>query len=66
MKHHFTPSASKDEPNQLVYSPERDEFVGIEHFSEIFDFLDRNTIEVDDQIMGEVINFAQRYSATGQ
>ncbi|MCF8336330.1 MAG: hypothetical protein K9H65_06995 [Bacteroidales bacterium] len=65
MKHHFTPSVSKDEPNQLIYSPEKDEFLGIEKFSDIFEFLDRNTIQVDDQIMGEVINFAQRYSGPG-
>jgi len=65
MKHHFTPSASKDESNNLVYSPEKDEFLGIENFSDIFEFLERNTIQVDDQITGEVINFAQKYPGTG-
>ena len=66
MKHHFTPSASKDESGQLVYSPEKDEFLGIENFSDIFEFLEHNTIQVDEEIMGEVINFAQSYPDSGQ
>ncbi|MGM0531425.1 MAG: hypothetical protein ACQER7_08740 [Bacteroidota bacterium] len=65
MKHHFTPSASKDESNRLVYSPERDDFLGIENFSDIFEFLEKNTIEVNEEIMGEVISFAQNYSGSG-
>jgi len=65
MKHHFTPSASKDDSNQLVYSPDRDEFLGIENFSDIFEFLEKNTIQVDEEIMGEVISFAQTYSGSG-
>jgi hypothetical protein len=66
MKHHFTPSASKDDTSQLVYSPENDEFLGIEKFSDIFEFLEKNTFQVDEQIMGEIINFAEKYSSTGQ
>ncbi|MFP4620463.1 MAG: hypothetical protein ACLFM7_04090 [Bacteroidales bacterium] len=66
MKHQFTPSASKDESNKLVYSVEKDEFLGIENFSDIFDFLEQNTIPVDEEIMGEVINFAQSYSGFGR
>jgi len=65
MKHHST-SASQEESNQLVYNPEKDEFLGIENFSEIFEILDKNLFEVDDQITGEVIHFAQRYSNSGQ
>jgi len=66
MKHQFTPSASKDEPNQLVYSPENDEFVGIEKFSDIFDVLDQNTYKVDDHIMGKIIHFAENYPPPGR
>ena len=66
MKHHFTPSASKDDSKQLVYSPEKDEFLGIENFSEIFEMLDKNLFHVDDKIAGEVIHFAQKYSNSGQ
>lgn len=65
MKHHFT-SASQEETNQLVYSPEKDEFLGIENFSEIFEMLDKSLFQVDDKIAGEVIHFAQRYSNSGQ
>jgi len=65
MKHHST-SASQEESNQLVYSPEKDEFLGIENFSDIFEMLDKNIFEVDDKIAGEVIYFAQRYSNSGQ
>jgi len=65
MKHHST-SASQEESNQLVYSPEKDEFLGIENFSEIFEVLDKNIFQVDDEIAGEVIHFAQKYSNSGQ
>ncbi len=65
MKHHST-SASQEESNQLVYSPEKDEFLGIEKFSDIFEMLDRNLFQVDDKIAGEVIHFAQRYANSGQ
>jgi len=65
MKHHST-SASQEETNQLVYSPEKDEFLGIENFSEIFEMLDKNLFHVDDKIAGEVIHFAQKYSNSGQ
>lgn len=65
MKHHST-SASQEETNQLVYSPEKDEFLGIENFSEIFEMLDNSLFQVDDKIAGEVIHFAQRYSHSGQ
>ena len=64
MKHHST-SASQEESNHLVYSPEKDEFLGIEDFSEIFEILDRNIYEVDDKVAGEVIHFAQKYSNSG-
>jgi hypothetical protein len=65
MKHHST-STSKEETNQLVYSPEKDEFLGIEKFSDIFEILDKNLFQVDEKIAGEVIYFAQKYSNSGQ
>lgn len=65
MKHHST-SASQEESSQLVYSPERDEFLGIENFSDIFDLLDKNLFRVDDKIAGQVIHFAQKYPTSGQ
>lgn len=65
MKHFSTPSPSKDESSQLVYNPEKDEFLGIERFSDIFELLDQNTFQVDDQIMGEIINFAHSYPVSG-
>jgi len=65
MKHHST-SASREETSQLVYSPEKDEFMGIEKFSDIFEILDKNLFQVDDKIAGEVIYFARKYSHSGQ
>ena len=65
MKHHST-SASQEESNNLVYSPEKDEFLGIEDFSDIFEILDQNIYRVDEKIAGEVIHFAQKYPDTGQ
>ena len=65
MKHYSTPSASKDESSQLVYSPEKDEFLGIEKFSDIFEILDQNIFQVDDHVAGRIINFAQSYSNNG-
>jgi len=65
MKQHST-SASQEEKSQLVYSPEKDEFLGIEKFSDIFEILDKNLFQVDDKITGEVIYFAQKYSNSGQ
>jgi hypothetical protein len=65
MKHHST-STSPEETSQLVYNPEKDEFLGIENFSDIFEMLDRNLFQVDDKIAGEVIHFARKYSNSGR
>ena len=65
MKHHSTQSTSSDEDfKDLIYSPESDELMGIEKFSDIFSFLDRNTYEVNDKVIGEVLNFADSFNST--
>ncbi|MFO8236141.1 MAG: hypothetical protein R6U04_12140 [Bacteroidales bacterium] len=62
MKHHSTKPAPPDEElRNLIYSPEKDELLGIEKFADIFNFLEQNTYEIDDRIIGNVINYAQSF-----
>lgn len=62
MKHHSTQSTSPDEElKNLIYSPEKDELLGIENFSDVFNFLEQNTYEVDEQVIGNVLNYAQSF-----
>jgi hypothetical protein len=66
MKHRSTQlSSSEEELKNLIYSPEKDELKGIERYNDIFNFLENNTIEVDDEILGKVLNFAESFHSTG-
>lgn len=65
MKHHSTQSASSDEEiKDLIYRPEKDELQGIEKFTDIFNFLENNTYEINDKVLGEVLNFAESFNSS--
>ncbi|MFP4525272.1 MAG: hypothetical protein ACLFNL_02700 [Bacteroidales bacterium] len=62
MKHHSTQSASPDEElKNLTYSSEKDELMGIEKFSDVINLLEQNTYEVDERVIGNVLNYAQSF-----
>jgi hypothetical protein len=65
MKHDSTQSTSSDEEiKDLIYRPENDELQGIEKFTDIFNFLENNTYQINDRIIGEVLNFAESFNSS--
>jgi hypothetical protein len=64
MKHHSTqPTSSEEELKDLIYSPEEDRLKGIEKYSDIFNLLENNTFKVDDQVIGNIMNFALSFNS---
>lgn len=66
MEQNSTHYHSKENPDQLSYSPEQDEFLGIEEFKRVFDILDEGIYPVNEKVLDDVLQFADTYPNSGK
>ena len=61
MEQFSTHSKSEKDFQKLPYSPERDELIGVEEYSDVFDLLDQGTHRVNERVLHSVLSFADTY-----
>ncbi len=66
MEHFSTHSKSEKDFQKLPYSPERDELIGVEEYTDVFNLLDQGIHHVNEQVLHSVLYFADTYPESGR